>query len=244
MTVELYQFERGSSTWYYTNSLDSYLFDGNTYNPEIISYGRVNITTEVFKASLNLSISITADVVSSIVDDYDVGFFTLRIWRDESLWWAGRVVGCTIKEDSAVLKCESIYSSIKRLGVTTCYNKLCRHNIYSTDCGVDRDSFKVAAAEVTVVSGRDITIPGVAGDDDRFKMGLLYLSPKYTTIIKRVSDVFTVSQQIDIVVGSYVDLFWGCNRQISDCYNKFNNVVHFGGFPWVPSSNIFEVGIV
>jgi len=37
-----------------------------------------------------------------------------------------------------------------------------------------------------------------------------------------------------------VTLYPGCSHTIADCRDKFNNLVNFGGFPWIPSKNPFN----
>lgn len=244
MSYELYEFNRGGSAWYYTNGLDSITFGGHTYSPEIISYGRINITEEVYKSPITISISTSSAVVVDLVNTFNPYSCTLRIWRDDSLWWAGRVVLHSIKSSNTELQCESIYSSVKRIGVRNKFERLCRYNLYSTDCGVDKSLYAVINAEVTVVSGRDLTIPGVAGTDATYKLGMILFGGKYTTVLKRVSDVFTVTNQIGISNGDHVTIYRGCNHTTDDCLNQFDNIINFGGFPFLPPSNIFEVGIV
>jgi len=40
-----------------------------------------------------------------------------------------------------------------------------------------------------------------------------------------------------VVVGDDVDIVPGCRKRLSDCRDKWNNVVNFGGFPNVPTAN-------
>ncbi len=244
---ELYLFERGTTKYTYTNGLDSVSFGGDTYTPEIISYDRVNITNDVFRANIDLSLPIANTVVTVVMTLFTTDVTTLKIYRDESLWWAGRVTGVTIKTN-AILHCESIYSSVKRLGVKTTFERLCRHTIFSTGCGLNKNDFDYTG-NVTVINGKDITIPGIPGTDGYFKMGILYNGTTYTTILKRVTNVFTLIRYIALTVGQSVTLYPGCNHwvgPVSGTYgcSDYSNILNYGGFPKCPSSNIYEVGIV
>jgi len=241
---ELYLFERGATKYPYTNGLDSISFGGDTYTPEIISYDRINITDEVFRAQINLSIPVSNELVSVIMNNFTGNVTTLKIYREESLFWAGRVTSSRIIKDNATLICESIYSSIKRLGVKSTYERLCRHALYSDNCGVDKSLYAYLNVEITGINGREITIPAVSGTDDIFKLGMLYNGIEYVTILKRVGDVFTIIKSIDLTVGQLVTLYNGCNHTMDDCHITFDNIINFGGFQFMPSSNIFEVGIL
>jgi hypothetical protein len=44
-------------------------------------------------------------------------------------------------------------------------------------------------------------------------------------------------------LGSTVIVFAGCDHTIATCKSKFNNVVNYGGFAFVPTKNIFQTGI-
>ncbi len=241
---ELYLFERGTTKYPYTNGLDSVSFGGDTYTNEDISYDRVNITNDVFRADIGLSLPITNALVVAAMTVFTTDLTTLKIYRDSALWWAGRVVSVTINKSSADLKCESIYSSIKRLGVRSTFERLCRYTVYSTGCGVDITLHTYYNCSVTVVSGNEITIPAVSGDVARFKLGLMKKGGNYTTILKKVGDVFTVTKNIGIVATDLVDVSLGCDHSIDCCYTRFDNVLNYGGAPFIPASNIFEVGIV
>ena len=47
----------------------------------------------------------------------------------------------------------------------------------------------------------------------------------------------------DSVVGQDVDVFAGCDHTVDTCDQKFDNVINYGGWPYVPSKNPFESGI-
>ena len=144
---ELYLFERGSTKWCYTNGLDAVSFGGDTYYPEVISYGRVEISDDVFRTDIRISISFSADVVTAAFNIFSTNYCTLKIYRDETLWWAGRVTAVELTKESASLRCESVYNSILRSGVKNCFEKFCRHNHYSEECGVDKEAYKTGPYE-------------------------------------------------------------------------------------------------
>lgn len=35
-------------------------------------------------------------------------------------------------------------------------------------------------------------------------------------------------------------IYKGCNKNTADCENKFNNLINFGGFPYIPSQNLTQ----
>jgi uncharacterized phage protein (TIGR02218 family) len=240
---DLYLFERGSAKWCYNDGLDTISFDGNSYTPEIISTDKINITGDIFKASVKLSIPLSNALVVTIMTNYSPNITTLKIYRDLELFWAGRVVGAGIQKANAILQCESIYSSIKRVGVKSTFERICRYAVYSESCGVDKEDYHEHGI-VTVIDGSEITITGVALNDAMYRMGILFSGTEYVTIKTKVGDVFSLMKSVSLTLGQQVKLYAGCEHNMADCHLKFDNLINFGGFPWIPSSNIYEVGII
>jgi len=38
-----------------------------------------------------------------------------------------------------------------------------------------------------------------------------------------------------VVIGDQFQLLPGCDRTLATCTNVFNNAIHFGGFPFIPT---------
>jgi hypothetical protein len=47
-----------------------------------------------------------------------------------------------------------------------------------------------------------------------------------------------------LVPGDSVNLYAGCQRNADDCTRRFNNLVNFWGFPWIPTKNPFSGGLL
>jgi hypothetical protein len=41
-----------------------------------------------------------------------------------------------------------------------------------------------------------------------------------------------------------VALYPGCSHMMDDCLVKYDNIVNFQGFPWIPNRNPFEGSIL
>lgn len=60
-------------------------------------------------------------------------------------------------------------------------------------------------------------------------------------IIGHTGSQITLSRPIEgIAVGESVQIYAGCNRFVYTCTEKFDNLLNFGGFPWIPTTNPFE----
>lgn len=241
---ELYEFERSGTTYRYANGNTDVDFGGNTYTATTISCDRIPVTTEVFKASFSLSLPVNNELVVDILNNFTGNVTTLKIYRDEVLWWTGRVTNARITKNKSTLKCESIFSSIRRAGLKQAFETSCRHTLYSDDCGADIATYTAYNCDVSDVNGNVITLPDAAGDDENYKLGVMKKGDEMTTILEKNGTEFTVIKNIGIVAGDTVDISWGCPHTRYECMNRFDNVINFGGFPHIPETNIFEVGIV
>ena len=46
-----------------------------------------------------------------------------------------------------------------------------------------------------------------------------------------------------IETGDTVTAYPGCDKKLATCRDKFNNKSRFGGFPWIPSTSPFILGV-
>lgn len=76
-----------------------------------------------------------------------------------------------------------------------------------------------------------------------------YVGDYITEISSGIGDFFimelTIFNKFSFdIVGESVYLSSGCDKKNSTCAEKFNNISNFGGFPYMPTDNPFEVSIV
>ena len=43
--------------------------------------------------------------------------------------------------------------------------------------------------------------------------------------------------------GDTVTVYPGCDKKMATCRDKFSNQARFGGFPWIPSTSPFILGV-
>lgn len=163
--------------------------------------------------------------------------------------WKGRVTGTEREGDGVVLHCENISSSMRRPGLRGRYQKNCRHALYHRGCFLnDYDFATVATADA--VSGYVVTVPDAndsSTPDGYYTGGILELDNGDRGYITRhVADQVTLIQPMSHlnseIAGSgsaAVTLYPGCDRTMTTCKEKFNNLSNHGGFAWIPGKNPF-----
>jgi len=125
---------------------------------------------------------------------------------------------------------------------------MCNHTLYGPGCDVVADAFKFTGT-VSAVNGRTITVPGASGAGFSFKGGFVRLgsgSPDFRLVLSQAgNDLTLLLPFMQSPVGASIDCFAGCNHLATgDCASVFDNVIRNGGFPFVPSRNIFTKGVL
>lgn len=255
--VELFRFRYGvfdSEVHCYTNGEQPYVHMGLTYKPLPLKRSNIVASTdnggkgsleiklprdaevsEMFRVSAP-SRQITVTVFQGHFDDPDSEFLAI---------WTGHIGSCAWDGNAATLSCTSSKSQLNRMALRRHYQYMCPHVLYGDQC---RASEAAASTSVRVVSvdGRFVTIAGALGNAQAHVGGMLkYLDDKQITHARTISAVATSGGNTRIslsgiapamVPGLEVSCVRGCSRSLDGCISH-NNVLNFGGQPYIPLSN-------
>lgn len=249
--VELYEFAHGPNLYTYTSGQAPVEFDGKTFTPQTISRGSVDATNEVARAGLTITCTKDLpllDLFNPVPPSDVITLVIRRIHRgdDEAVvLWMGRILSTGFNGGvQAQIRCESVYTSIKRPGLRRLYQRQCPRVLYS--CGVDREDFKVTR-EVDAIVGLAITLDTLSGfAAGYFAGGYVEWSPEPGVVERRairsqVGAIIWVNfQAAGLQVGDSVDIFPGCDHTLAMCDAKFSNSLEYGGMPFIPSKNPFD----
>lgn len=163
-------------------------------------------------------------------------------------WWKGRVVSGRAEGERIILRCESVFTSMKRLGVRAVYQRTCRHALYSGGCGLDLASWQTAGT-VSAIGARKVglTIAEAAAQPDGYFTGgilqhgaaLAYIARHSGTSVRLSARLPALEDDLAANGSAAVLLAPGCDLSRRTCANKFSNVENYGGFPWIPGKNPF-----
>jgi uncharacterized phage protein (TIGR02218 family) len=252
--VELYEFNRDSAEfWRYASSDEDETYSGSIYSAVAISRNKIELSQNVQTASLVITIPID----TTFIQEYMAGTPTdpisvvLRRFHEGdgevASIWIGRVVNVEFKELKAEVLCETTYTSLKRPTLRRLYQYSCPHVLYSIGdglCNVVKATYKVTAT-LSAVSGLTLTSStfGLQADG-YFAGGFVELSTggviNRRFIMEHTGNNITLNQQLfGAASGMSVDVFPGCSHDMDTCRTKFNNLLNYGGFPWIPRKNPF-----
>jgi uncharacterized phage protein (TIGR02218 family) len=262
--VELYTLGIGSKTWRYTSAEDEVSIDGETYEP--ISIERTSImvsversdAVEVTVPALNefaaMYIGVPPGVVASIEiqryqrEDTDEELKTEFLGIVQSLKFTNDFQNCalacywnTAKTGRPIPRFRSGAQCNYRLGASD----TCKVNLDVAD-------FEFTGS-VSAVNANIITVPGLSGTyaNGWFNGGMVSIPTlgDYRLILSHAGNDLTLLLPFhEDVTGVLVEVQAGCDHRsgatgAGDCATKFDNVIEFGGYPWVPPKNPFETGI-
>lgn len=257
--LELYQFVLGSETFRFTSSEDDLLVDSNTWTAIPIYRGRLVQGADAERSSLSVSLpGVEAFPRKFIVTAPAArcSFSLYRYQRNESpsfdtqvLLYQGFVQSAKFTDDghTAELTIKALEAALGRNIPRFGYMGLCNHFLYDSNCGVNPSSFDYTG-EVTLVDGFDITVSGLSGAGLDFVGG--YARPTgendFRTVYAQSGDVLTLNVPFaNDQTGNNLQVFAGCDHLVDgDCALVFDNVERFGGFPWVPTDDVFRSGII
>ena len=247
--VELYEFLNGTAAFRYTSADGDVVYGGNTYEAVPIARGAVEATSETARLALEITCArdlAVLDMFTVAPPEEVVSITLLRLHAGDGeaiTMWAGRVLNVTWNNDAADIHCESVYASLKRVGLRRLYQKGCPHVVYGTGCALSRASYK-ATKTVSSVSGTTVSISSIGAVDAYYAGGYLEWVSGGVTHRRAIRSQTGGSVVINFAVpglagGASVDLYPGCDHTLSTCASKFANSENFGGFPFFPDKNPF-----
>jgi len=154
--------------------------------------------------------------------------------------FSGRINVDEVDRGSARL---SVVSDLELLNIQmprNVYQAGCLHTLFDAGCGLNKASF---AQPASVEFGSDLLTINttVTGVDDYYTLGTITFTSGANAGVTRTIK----SSQFGIIhlslplrampaVGDGFTLYRGCDKQQSTCTNKFNNLIRFRGFPYIP----------
>jgi len=241
--VMVYHFIQGTTTWRYVALSKTFTFLGYPCDPEIIAPSDFGVSNDVPKDSLTFRLPITNNLAETFIGGTPSTITTVNVYRthyddtDYIVYWKGRVASSAISGNFVELVCDSIFSSLRRLGIRPQYQRMCRHALYGRGCNVVQASYAYTG-HISTVSGVNVTVTEAAFIP-KLTGGILKAANGTMSMILRHSgtNIMLMRPLPTLAVGQEITMYIGCNHSISDCKNVFNNLGNYGGWPGIPGIN-------
>lgn len=260
VSVDLYTFAlKNGTTLNYCNAGTNITFNGTTWlaAPAGLSRSRMNWTTGVevdeldidFQADPTIVVAGTPLLAAAVLGLFDNCRVTLQRlfmqdWNtpvDAVLLFQGLAAPAQVLRQSLQL---TIKSDLDRLNVMippNVYQSSCVHSLYSSGCTVKMATYKVSGTASGVNANGGI-VAGLAQPDNWFQMGAIKFTSGLNVGMVRTIKTYTggivyptKAFPYAIANGDAFIVTPGCDKlQTGDCLNKYNNVINFKGFPFIP----------
>ena len=260
--ISLYRFEYGtrpSDIFAYTDFDTPIEYDGVTYEPIVIGREDLKATGGLDNTDIKIRVTPNAPLVDYLqtrsptqeiairmfdghLDDVDMEFRPV---------YGGRIIGSTRGDLYFEITCESIVTSMRRVGLRRSYQRSCTYALYGPGCNAAR---RVRAQVLPAVIGGNFVQfpPGWNGDIDipKFEGGYITwieqeIAARHTRMILRLNSAGEA--RLDgttegIEPSTEINIYAGCNHLLEDCRELHDNVNNYGGQWRIPLEN--PVGFV
>lgn len=241
--------------------------DGDTFSPMTIQRDAIRSKGREMGGSFNVTVPRTSAIAELFQGTPPRRVILLRIFEGDipefdtpaglgtepaaNVVWAGRVLEAQHKDDTTILSCDSLGAGMKRPGLHRFYQRECPFVLYGTRCQANK---ALATSNVTVFAadpiGRRIGLDWVneTGLDEEGRSnhigGLVEWTGPYgaesRVIVNTGATFLDVDSPVDGLL-SENDAFTitlGCQRTPDACFLLHNNIVNFGGMPYIPNEDI------
>lgn len=258
--VEVFRFTVGATFYRYTSSESEETLGVETFTPKAIKRSNAADGPESrdhdFQVTLPTSDPV-AQIFAGVPTSDRIRLTVLRFQRSDTptpetvTVFDGYVQTARFSEGGRVcqLTARTLLAALGRQIPARMQHASCNHVLYDPlTCRVDDTdaAFRAAARDVDSLVGNVLTVDGLGGyaagwfvggyveDDDTGTKRLVIADDgagNLTLLIPFASAPSTVS------------VFAGCDHSAATCASKFDNVINFGGYPFIPTRNPFATGI-
>ncbi|MGD9671807.1 MAG: phage BR0599 family protein [Hyphomicrobiaceae bacterium] len=253
--IWLFDFVIGTQHYRYTTAETAQTYNFQTWQPAAIERARKQISDRLDDARMDITCDRELDIVLRLRAPplpTPCRVVIYKSHRGETDWiqdWAGIVTRTSLGEAEATLRCSAEIALNNVQSHRLYFSTTCPYVVYDEFCQVDRQLFRTVGT-VSAISGLDVTIPEVdALADGRFTGGMLEWNHPTDGAMERrwiASHAGAVLALVErtgsLAVGMNVSVYWGCDRSKDSAFGclGFNNVINFGGEPYIPPDNPFN----
>ena len=251
----------------YCNGERAVVFDGETFNPIAIERDAIKSKGREMGGNFRIRMPRSCEIAQLFQGTLPRRVIFLRIFEGDipefdapgswdaadppvaNLMWTGRVLEAKSSEATTTLSCDNLGAGMRRPGLYRFYQRECPHTLFGTRCGASKAA---ATTSLTVFasdpSGRrigvDWTATGMTSDQiDNHIGGLLeFTGPnglESRTIVSTGSTWIDVDSPVTglIFEDDPFDITLGCQRTMEACRLLHDNILNYGGMPFIPIHN-------
>lgn len=248
--IELYRIVTGDRVWTMTSSAESVTYNNDFYAPTAVGRTMINQKREISKENVDVELPLDHPLAVELLTSFLDQIMTVTVFQKQDgvieVMWKGRLASIQPGEATLKLIFESIFTSMRRPGLRARFQKICRHALYGRGCNLDPADFATAGT-VTALSGTTLTVTEAASEASGFYTGGMVAADNgilsfiighsgSTLVLQRMSSSLATQWAVE-GSGTGVTIYPGCDHARTTCHTKFDNVLNYGGFDWIPRKN-------
>lgn len=269
--IELYKFTQNGVNWTWTSGDIDLVADGLYYQQRNLTRTEILVSGARSEEVVEVEVAFDNEIAQLFASGVPEDLIELTIFRiqradvsspfaggdrhltdvkDLITLWQGRVRAVSWEGTLATISCDLRGTSAARHAPRKVYSRMCNNMLFDGSCRVVESEW-VIQGTVTFASNQWINMVEVgAFPNDYFKNGTVVRqlasgAQERRMIYEHHSNTLTLLIPFNGVEnGEVMTVYPGCDRTLSTCYSRFDNVLNFGGFPGMPQSNPFTAGIV
>lgn len=248
----------------YTDSESKITFGGRTYQPVTIGRDKITSSGTLDRTTLEIQINPAAEVVQLYRAGAPSHVVRLTIYQGHVddpaneflVVWTGRIISINQSSRFATIAGEPVSTSLRRAGLRRHYQYGCPWSLYGPECKASQAAATVTAPAVEIGQNVIGFADGWQGTriKTKFQGGFVQWADAgsnvtQTRTILKVSEgdpaadpvvpdrLLINGQVVGLDVGGTVTIVLGCNHQLTDCRDLHDNVLNYGGQPFIPKTN-------
>lgn len=246
--VELYHiWQDGGSHWRYTDGDISVTFDGDVYSPATLSRTGSKYDTQLEVTSLTINASYVETPILEFIAINPIELLWLsvsKLHREQSpleadVVFIGQIKSASFQGAAAALTCVGFEHFLQMSVPRWRYQLTCNHILFDAKCSLLETSYKTTATVTLDATKTILTSATFSGQADNYFTGgkLVFGSEKRTIVDHTGSNVKLMYKMKALEDNDSVDAYPGCDGNVDTCKDKFNNIINFLGFPFIPQEN-------
>lgn len=249
---ELHEFRLGetSTYWRYADAPADVSYGGNTYTALYITGGEIESGVNALKSRTVVKCNWNNPFAWQYTIAPPNDIINYKRYKahgaNTQLIFTGEVISVIFKQSDrkgkrhAEIIIEPPRASLGRMGLISRYSRQCTVELYCSQCGVSRASYKQSGT-LDSVSGNVLTSTTFGGEANGYWLGGdIVVNSRRSKIIAHSGNNVTILPFIyGLSAGNSFDVYPGCDHLIATCNSKFNNRNNIKAQPNIPFENPF-----
>jgi len=227
-------------------------FFGQTFTASPLSHTKIPVTSKLDRSELKMEFPLSDSFASQFLGIIGLVEATVTIWhafeddpdRERVVKYRGRIMEVRPSPTRIEFSVENELTAMRRKGLVAVMQRPCRHALYHGDpgegCGLNIADFETSAS-ATAASGVTVTVTEAGDQPDGYYTGgvITYDSQRQMilshtgTALVLIATLPGLEDEVTAWGSATVKLAPGCDLTRDTCNDRFDNIVNFGGFPWM-----------